>query len=47
MTEPKRIGKYELLDEIGRGGFAVVYRARDTKMDRQVTLKVISGIDST
>ncbi len=44
MTEPRRIGKYEIIEEIGRGGFAVVYRARDTKMDRQVALKVIAGV---
>jgi len=41
MTESKRIGKYEILDEIGRGGFAVVYRARDTSLDRIVALKVL------
>ena len=43
MTETKRIGKYEIIEEIGRGGFAVVYRARDTKMEREVALKVIEG----
>ncbi len=41
MTERKRIGKYEVIDEIGRGGFAVVYRARDTDLDRIVALKVL------
>jgi len=43
MAETRRIGKYEILDELGRGGFAVVYRARDAQMGRQVALKVISG----
>jgi len=43
MAETRRIGKYEILDELGRGGFAVVYRARDAQMGRDVALKVISG----
>jgi len=43
MSKVRRIGKYEILDELGRGGFAVVYRARDAQMGREVALKVISG----
>jgi len=43
MTRPKKLGKYELVEEIGRGGFATVYRARDTRIGRQVALKVIRG----
>ncbi|HUW11235.1 MAG TPA: protein kinase, partial [Anaerolineae bacterium] len=41
VAEPKRIGKYEILDEIGHGGFAVVYRAYDTELERIVALKVL------
>ncbi len=33
----------ELIKKLGRGGFATVYRARDTQMGREVALKVISG----
>jgi serine/threonine protein kinase len=41
MTEHRGIGKYEILDEIGRVGFAVVYKARDTKLDRGGALKAL------
>ena len=43
MTHPQRIGKYEIVTPLGRGGFATVYRARDTQIGREVALKLIHG----
>ncbi len=39
---PKRLGKYEIIGEIGRGGFAAVYEAVDTTLDRTVALKALA-----
>lgn len=41
MAQRTRLGRYELLETIGQGEILTVYRARDTKRDRPVVLKVI------
>jgi serine/threonine protein kinase len=38
---PRRLGKFELLEELGSGSFGVVFRARDTELDRLVAIKLL------
>jgi len=38
----KTLGPYEILRELGRGGMGVVYLGRDTRLDREAAVKLIS-----
>jgi serine/threonine protein kinase len=39
----KRLGRFSITGELGRGGMATVYRARDPELGRDVAIKVMHG----
>jgi serine/threonine protein kinase len=42
LNKGQRLGAYEILDVIGKGGMGEVYCARDTRLNREVAIKVSS-----
>jgi eukaryotic-like serine/threonine-protein kinase len=43
LTAGTKLGPYEVLGELGAGGMGEVYRARDTRLDRTVAIKILPG----
>lgn len=46
-VDPKMWGPLELLEELGRGAYGRVFRARDARLDREVALKLFDGQAAT
>ena len=46
-VEGRRVGRYELIRQIGRGGMAIVYLARQETLDREVALKELASFQAS
>ena len=41
LSAGTKLGPYEIVEQIGEGGMGQVYRATDTKLKRQVAIKIL------
>ena len=46
LPQGSQLGRYQILDRIGRGGMATVFRAHDPELDRYVAVKVLPSYQS-
>lgn len=44
LSSDKRLGPYEILSPLGAGGMGEVYRAKDTRLGREVAVRVLSAL---
>ena len=44
LTIGKKLGPYEIMEQAGAGGMGEVYKAKDTRLDRTVAIKVLTGM---
>jgi serine/threonine protein kinase len=47
LTPGSRLGPYEIVAPLGAGGMGEVYRARDTRLNREVAIQVLPELFAT
>src|SRR5438552_3194858 len=47
LSSGSRLGSYEILAPLGQGGMGEIYRARDSKLGREVAIKILASAFTT